>query len=145
MHAYYVSIYHSKKGYLFIFNAWKQDAQEKQVNGLQGLSLRPGSPCDNFQGYCDVFLKCRKVDAEGPLVRLKNLLFNQETLLTIVQWVTDFWWVVLLTGIGFVIFMAIFIKCFAIHTPSSNPNMPKNLHFTETLRRPMRSIQQKVI
>ncbi len=42
-----------------------------------GLSLRPGSPCDNFQGYCDVFLKCRKVDAEGPLVRLKNLLFNQ--------------------------------------------------------------------
>ncbi len=47
-----------------------------------GLSLRPGSPCDNFQGYCDVFLKCRKVDAEGPLVRLKNLLFNQVRLVT---------------------------------------------------------------
>ena len=87
-----------------------------------GLSLRPGSPCDNFQGkqeknikhdfnrkffqkflnlidlfiflclgYCDVFLKCRKVDAEGPLVRLKNLLFNPETLLTIVQLVTEYW------------------------------------------------------
>ncbi len=54
----------------------------------EGLSLRPGSPCDNFQGYCDVFLKCRKVDAEGPLVRLKNLLFNQETLISIAQWVT---------------------------------------------------------
>ena len=81
------------------------------LSGLQeGLSLRPGSPCDNFQGYCDVFLKCRKVDAEGPLVRLKNLLFNQETLLTIVQWVTEFWWAVLLMGIAFVIFMAIFIK-----------------------------------
>ena len=53
-----------------------------------GLSLRPGSPCDNFQGYCDVFLKCRKVDAEGPLVKLKNLLFNQENLLSIAQWVT---------------------------------------------------------
>ena len=74
-----------------------------------------------FSGYCDVFLKCRKVDAEGPLVRLKNLLFNQETLLTIVQWVTEFWWAVLLMGIAFVIFMAVFIKCFAIHTPSSNP------------------------
>ncbi len=48
------------------------------ITGLSdGLSLRPGSPCDNFQGYCDVFLKCRKVDAEGPLARLKNLLFNQ--------------------------------------------------------------------
>ena len=46
----------------------------------------------------------------GPLVRLKNLLFNQETLLTIVQWVTEFWWAVLLMGIAFVIFMAVFIK-----------------------------------
>ena len=54
----------------------------------EGLSLRPGSPCDNFQGYCDVFLKCRKVDAEGPLVRLKNLIFNQENLISIAQWVT---------------------------------------------------------
>jgi disintegrin and metalloproteinase domain-containing protein 10 len=54
----------------------------------EGLSLRPGSPCDNFQGYCDVFLKCRKVDAEGPLVRLKKFFFNQENLLTIAQWVT---------------------------------------------------------
>jgi len=109
----------------------------------EGLSLRPGSPCDNFQGYCDVFLKCRKVDAEGPLVRLKNLLFNPETLLTIVQLVTEYWWAVLLMGIAFVIFMAIFIKCFAIHTPSSNPRLAKNLHFTETLRRPVRALQQK--
>lgn len=111
---------------------------------VAGLSLRPGSPCDNFQGYCDVFLKCRKVDAEGPLVKLKNFLFNQETLLTIAQWVTEYWYAVLLMGIGFVIFMAVFIKCFAIHTPSSNPRLPKNLHFTETLRRPVRSFQHKV-
>ena len=47
-------------------------------------------------------------------------------------------------GIAFVIFMAIFIKCFAIHTPSSNPRLAKNLHFTETLRRPVRALQQKV-
>jgi len=53
-----------------------------------GILLRPGSPCDNYQGYCDVFLKCRSVDAEGPLARLKNLLFNRETLLTIAQWIT---------------------------------------------------------
>jgi disintegrin and metalloproteinase domain-containing protein 10 len=84
------------------------------------------------------------VDAEGPLVRLKNLVFNQKTLVNIVQWVTEFWWGVLLMGIAFVIFMAVFIKCFAIHTPSSNPRLPKNLHFTETLRRPVRSLQQKV-
>merc|ERR1712241_386864 len=117
---------------------------EGLISGLnEGLSLRPGSPCDDYQGYCDVFLKCRKVDAEGPLVRLKNLLFNQETLLTIAQWVTEFWYAVLLMGIAFVIFMAVFIKCFAIHTPSSNPRLPKNLHFTETLRRPARVLKQQ--
>jgi len=115
----------------------------KELGDPDGLSLRPGSPCDDYQGYCDVFLKCRKVDAEGPLVRLKNLLFNQETLLTIAQWVTEFWYAVLLMGIAFVIFMACFIRCFAIHTPSNNPRLPKNLHFTETLRRPVRSLQQK--
>lgn len=75
-----------------------------------GMSLRPGSPCDNFQvsycewkssgivkgrnehfclqGYCDVFLKCRAVDTEGPLARLKNLLFNKETLSSVAQWIT---------------------------------------------------------
>ena len=77
-----------------------------------GLSLLPGSPCDNFKGYCDFFLKCRHVNAEGPLVRLKNVLFNKVTLQNIVQWVTEFWWVLLLICIGFVVIMIIFIKCF---------------------------------
>ena len=64
------------------------------------LSLPPGSPCDNFQGYCDVFQKCRQVNqtslvigknvllqvnAEGPLLRLTNLLFNENTLLSIAE------------------------------------------------------------
>lgn len=42
-------------------------------------------PC---QGYCDVFQKCRAVDAEGPLARLKNLLFNQDTLNSVAEWIT---------------------------------------------------------
>lgn len=41
-----------------------------------------------FQGYCDVFQKCRAVDAEGPLARLKNLLFNQDTLNSVAEWIT---------------------------------------------------------
>ena len=85
---------------------WVASGQRADRGLTEKLSLRPGAPCDNFQGYCDVFLKCRQVeregethlynftlfliqvDAEGPLVRLKNLLFNQRTLLTIAQWVT---------------------------------------------------------
>ena len=67
---------------------WVESGERADRGLTERLSLRPGAPCDNFQGYCDVFLKCRQVDAEGPLVRLKNLLFNQRTLLTIAQWVT---------------------------------------------------------
>lgn len=109
-----------------------------------GISLRPGSPCDNFQGYCDVFLKCRAVDAEGPLVRLMNLLLNKQTLLSVAQWVTEYWWAVVLIGIGFIIFMGMFIKCCAVHTPSSNPKKPPARRISETLRRPMNTLRRMV-
>lgn len=107
-----------------------------------GISLRPGSPCDNFQGYCDVFLKCRAVDAEGPLVRLKNLLFNRQTLQTVAQWVTENWYMVCLMGILFVIFMGMFIKCCAVHTPSSNPKKAPARRIQDTLRRPMNTLRR---
>ncbi|XP_049820220.1 disintegrin and metalloproteinase domain-containing protein 10 isoform X2 [Aethina tumida] len=107
-----------------------------------GISLRPGSPCDNFQGYCDVFLKCRAVDADGPLVRLMNLLLSPENLLNVAQWITKYWWGVLLMGIGFIIFMGLFIKCCAVHTPSSNPKKPPPLRLTDTLRRPMNTLRR---
>jgi len=122
---------------------WVESKKYENRGLIEKLSLRPGAPCDNFQGYCDVFLKCRQVDAEGPLVRLKNLLLNQKTLLTIAQWVTTYWYAVLLMGIGFVITMALFIRCFAAHTPSSNPKLPKNKHIGETLRRPISTLRRK--
>ncbi|XP_051173627.1 disintegrin and metalloproteinase domain-containing protein 10 isoform X2 [Leptopilina boulardi] len=107
-----------------------------------GISLRPGSPCDNFQGYCDVFLKCRAVDAEGPLAKLKNLLFNKDTLSTVAQWVTEYWWAVVLMGIAFIIFMGFFIKCCAVHTPSNNPKKPPARRISDTLRRPMNTLRR---
>lgn len=109
-----------------------------------GISLRPGSPCDNFQGYCDVFLKCRAVDADGPLVRLKNLLLNRETLLTVAQWITENWYIVVLMSIGFIIVMGIFIKCCAVHTPSSNPKKRRARRISETLRAPMNTLRRMV-
>ncbi|XP_050319358.1 uncharacterized protein LOC126752527 isoform X1 [Bactrocera neohumeralis] len=107
-----------------------------------GINLRPGSPCDNFQGYCDVFLKCRAVDADGPLVRLKNLLLNRETLLTVAQWVTEYWYYVVIMGVGFIIVMGIFIKCCAVHTPSSNPKKRRARRISETLRAPMNTLRR---
>ncbi|KAK6184973.1 hypothetical protein SNE40_007309 [Patella caerulea] len=87
----------------------------------KAVQLPAGSPCDNFRGYCDVFHRCRGVDAEGPLARLKNLIFNPQTLQTIKEWIEEYWWAVLLMAIGLVVVMGVFIKICAVHTPSSNP------------------------
>lgn len=46
-----------------------------------------GTPCDNYRGYCDVFHRCRGVDNEGPLERLKNLNLGKETLSSIKDWI----------------------------------------------------------
>jgi len=109
-----------------------------------GISLQPGSPCDNFQGYCDVFLKCRAVDADGPLVRLKNLLLNRETLQTVAEWIVDNWYLVVLMGVAFIVVMGSFIKCCAVHTPSSNPKKRRARRISETLRAPMNTLRRMV-
>jgi len=90
----------------------------------------PGSPCDNYLGYCDIFSKCRKVDAEGPLSKLKNFIFNKETFNSIYTWMKDRWWACALIGLGLILFMAGFIKCCSVHTPSSNPNLPQARQMT---------------
>lgn len=105
---------------------------------LQGIQLPAGSPCDNFRGYCDVFHKCRGVDADGPLARLKNLIFDPKTLQNIKDWIVVHWWAVMLMSAGLVVVMAVFIKVCAVHTPSSNPRKSKARKLTMTLRRPHR-------
>ena len=53
-----------------------------------GFVLKPGSPCVGTLGYCDIFSKCRSVDGEGPLLRLKKFLLNPVILSSIRQWIT---------------------------------------------------------
>ena len=38
-------------------------------------------------GYCDVFSNCRLVDADGPLSRLKQAIFNPELYSNIKRWI----------------------------------------------------------
>ena len=65
-----------------------------------------GSPCNNYAGYCDFLNKCRKVDAEGPLSRLKNLFFSSESIDNILDWMKSYWWACVLIGLGLILFMA---------------------------------------
>ncbi|XP_062593437.1 disintegrin and metalloproteinase domain-containing protein 10 homolog isoform X2 [Saccostrea cucullata] len=78
-----------------------------KVKNLRGdtshISVASGTPCNNYEGYCDVFHRCRGVDNEGPLERLKNLIFGEETLTTIKNWIIENWWGVMLIVVGFVI------------------------------------------
>lgn len=57
-------------------------------NSTDGFVLKPGSPCVGTLGYCDIFSKCRSVDGEGPLLRLKKFLLNPVILSSIRQWIT---------------------------------------------------------
>uniref|UniRef100_A0A0B6ZP31 ADAM10 endopeptidase n=3 Tax=Arion vulgaris TaxID=1028688 RepID=A0A0B6ZP31_9EUPU len=86
-----------------------------------GIERPAGSPCNNFKGYCDMFYKCRNVDAEGPFKQLTDMIFSPVTLKIIRTWIEDHWWAVLLMCIGVVIFMGVFIKIFEYNTPSKDP------------------------
>jgi len=101
------------------------------------IYLQPGSPCDNNNGYCDVFSKCRSVDAEGPLSRIKDAIFNPQLYNTIRKWIVTYWWAVALMVVALLLLMIGFVKLCSVHTPTSNPQLPKHrqLPGAETLRR----------
>ncbi|KAK7913093.1 hypothetical protein WMY93_013304 [Mugilogobius chulae] len=104
-------------------------------------TLQPGSPCNEYKGYCDVFMRCRLVDADGPLARLKKAIFNAQLYENIAEWIVDHWWAVLLMGIALIMLMAGFIKICSVHTPSSNPRLPPPKPLPATLRRKPRRDQ----
>lgn len=99
------------------------------------ILMLPGSPCDDFVGFCDVFQRCRRVDADGPLARLKKMIFDTELYRTIWELLKEYWWAAVLGAVGIVVVMALFIKVCAVHTPSSNPNKPPARNPMDTLRR----------
>lgn len=107
------------------------------------ISLQPGSPCNDFKGYCDVFNRCRLVDADGPLARLKKAIFNPELYENIAEWIVAHWWAVLLMGIALIMLMAGFIKICSVHTPSSNPKLPPPKPLPGTLKRRRQQQQQQ--
>ncbi|XP_077419472.1 disintegrin and metalloproteinase domain-containing protein 10 isoform X1 [Vanacampus margaritifer] len=123
----------------------RSSASEKWTKFFNGkiINLQPGSPCNDFKGYCDVFRKCRLVDADGPLSRLKKAIFNAEIYETIAEWIVDHWWAVLLMGIALILLMAGFIKVCSVHTPSSNPKLPPPKPLPGTLGRRERARQQR--
>lgn len=72
---------------------------------------KPGTPCNNYNGYCDVFQKCREVDPNGPLATLRKLLLSQESLATFRQWTIEHWYAVAFLSLTSILFVVAGIRC----------------------------------
>ncbi|XP_053698666.1 uncharacterized protein LOC128745614 [Sabethes cyaneus] len=60
------------------------------------MYAKPGTPCNDYNGYCDVSQKCREVDPSGPLATLRKLLLSEESIATFKKWVLSNWYAVAL-------------------------------------------------
>lgn len=63
---------------------------------IPDMFSKPGTPCNDYSGYCDVFQMCREVDPSGPLATLRKLLLSEESIASFKKWVMDYWYAVAL-------------------------------------------------
>lgn len=61
---------------------------------IPDLKAKPGTPCNDYIGYCDVFQNCREVDPSGPLATLRKLLLSEESIASFKKWVISNWYAV---------------------------------------------------
>ena len=85
-----------------------------------GLSTPPGGVCMDNQGYCDFLGNCRPTASEGALSRLAGALLDSDTVDTVIEWVEDMWWAVLLMALGvlLLLFVIVFLVQLALPTPA---------------------------
>ncbi|KAL9693462.1 hypothetical protein quinque_012747 [Culex quinquefasciatus] len=63
------------------------------------MYAKPGTPCNDYNGYCDVSQKCREVDPSGPLATLRKLLLSEESIASFKKWVVSNWPAVALVAV----------------------------------------------
>lgn len=68
---------------------WKEPPYD-----MPSMFAKPGTPCNDYNGYCDVFQKCREVDPSGPLATLRKLLLSEESIASFKKWVMSNWFAV---------------------------------------------------
>lgn len=61
---------------------------------IPDMYSKPGTPCNDYSGYCDVFQMCREVDPSGPLATLRKLLLSEESFASFKKWVLEYWYAV---------------------------------------------------
>ncbi|KAF7414325.1 hypothetical protein HZH68_002814 [Vespula germanica] len=63
---------------------------------IPDMLSKPGTPCNDYNGYCDIFQKCREVDPSGPLATLRRLLLSDASLANFQRWIIDRWFTIAL-------------------------------------------------
>ncbi|XP_075149699.1 kuzbanian-like isoform X1 [Haematobia irritans] len=74
------------------------------------MYAKPGTPCNDYNGYCDVFQKCREVDPSGPLATLRKLLLSEESIATFKKWMQHNWYTVALAVVGVFVLLILSTK-----------------------------------
>ncbi|XP_076080120.1 disintegrin and metalloproteinase domain-containing protein 10-like [Mytilus galloprovincialis] len=88
----------------------------------------PGTPCNKFLGYCDVFHICREVDTSGPLSKLKNFFLNGEIIDKVKEFLTEYWYVAIAGGVGLIILLVMMIKCCSKSTKGKVQPAPRRMY-----------------
>ncbi|XP_064470931.1 disintegrin and metalloproteinase domain-containing protein 10-like [Ornithodoros turicata] len=104
-----------------------------QLKPLCDVRKQPGAACDNNNGYCDAFRRCRSVNEEGPLTKLEGIFFRKEG---IRQWIENHVILSLLISVMAILGLALFIRCCAVMTPTNNPVMRPARTFKEGIASP---------
>lgn len=109
--------------------------QRRRMSHMCQKRLQPGAPCDNLHGYCDVFHRCRPLDAEGPITRLQWLVFGHKGITNVLL---KYWY---LTSLGFLItsvLTVLLVRVCSTYTPSSNPQLsPNKKILSDSIRHPL--------
>ncbi|XP_071444050.1 disintegrin and metalloproteinase domain-containing protein 10 [Hetaerina americana] len=105
---------------------------------IPDMFAKPGTPCNDYNGYCDVFQKCREVDPSGPLATLRKLLLSDESIATFKRWVIDHWYAVLFIFAAIVVLTVALTRLLAKRPESKKLKSVTIIHSstTETVRLP---------
>ncbi|XP_046963563.1 uncharacterized protein LOC124532620 isoform X2 [Vanessa cardui] len=100
------------------------------------MYAKPGTPCNDYNGYCDVFQRCREVDPSGPLATLRKLLLSDESIAGFKRWVLRHWYAVLLILLAVIALLVASTRFFGRHAKKIKSVTIIHSSTTETVRLP---------
>jgi disintegrin and metalloproteinase domain-containing protein 10 len=104
--------------------------------GNRGQVSIPGSPCNDFNGYCDFFETCRPVLSDSAITRISDF-FNSEGVQNFIMSLQMYWWAAVIVAV--VIIIVLFLIVLACHCLLPRPeHMKKRSERRKSIRQSQR-------